>query len=1354
MLNVSFYPSFWLIPLLVLVGSINLNGQSVKQTVGWPPLQFLSIEQGLPQSFVSDVATDDDGFIWVGTRDGLARYDGTHFIPFQHHTDDPTSPIDNVVSKLWKGGHHQLWVQYETGDIDQLNTQTGRCWHLTRQSAFEQIRTLPLKSGSPLKVDQQGNLWGVLRGEGVFCCDFRRNKLLRYRQATHGLLSDTIKAIAEDNHHRFWFISRSGISLFNPAANRFENTSFPFPLAHQSGYNATIIERLGTLLRRNGEILFGDQRYLFFFNPDRRTIRFQEANISLHSDIYHLAQHTDGSEYIEADGTVYKYTDQQGLIPVWRYTPSTDNLSTGLWCTGMCFDQAGVLWLGGNTLGLLRLDLAAVPLRAYTYQQSFCQDVLQTELNLSLATLFRWPFTNEVARSQGSYYIRSAYDEQGKLWLALGEQVGYYAVQQKKFTMLPTVPSRVKASFQGGLRGLSIAPNGQVWIVTEKGMPYTYNSQLARWQALLRSDFLVKTPIQANDLLADSTSLWVTTVSKGLLRFDLARQRYQAIRFGSLTDNQPVQSLLDLERDPTRPHLVWIGTYQGLICFNKRTLRYQRFTTAQGLPNNTVYSVVPDRQGHLWLSTNKGLCRFHPIRHTMLNLNTADGLPGDEFNRFHHVRLPDGRLAFGGIKGWIAFDPALIKSDTSQPIVALTELKINNKSVNQYGIHSPLPAPVNKLADLDLLFDQNYLTFGFAALHTHQPDRITYRYQLVGYDKEWTVGTQSTANYTKLPPGQYTLRVNAANAAGRWSPHIKELTIGIQPPLWASGWAYGLYALVVGSALVGFVRFRTKQEHDRRERMVRERQADELRQLDQAKTRFFANVSHELRTPLSLILGPLSSLLANRQLTGPDERLVQTAQRNTRHLLVLVNELLDFTKLEAGKMALYPQPVLLPSLISRLMATFDSQAQQKGIGLTSNIQVADDLILEIDERKLWQVLTNLLANALKFTPAGGTVNATVQYSAPQLRVSISDTGRGIRPDDLPHIFERYFQTKQADAPIEGGTGIGLALCQELVRLMQGRIWADSQWGEGSTFTLIIPAPESRVVNDIDTLLSVEPEPTALTDPFSLSDGIKPIRQEPLADTVLIVEDNPDLRLYLTLILSPSMTVKSAENGQVALDVLASMAPPPALIISDIMMPVMNGFQLLESLKAHDTHRRIPVIMLTARAELADKLRALRIGVDDYLLKPFDEDELLARITTLLRNQRERTTPLSPEFADGSEDEVTPVTAPAISDEDNRWLERLEGLTMAQLDNYNLTVDHLADELAMSRRTFYRTIKRLTGLTPTQYLTEARFRQARLLLETRQVSSVKQVAHRVGFRQVSHFAQMYQQRFGKQPTDYL
>ncbi|GAB3900453.1 hybrid sensor histidine kinase/response regulator transcription factor [Spirosoma agri] len=1359
MLNFPVYTFFGLIALLSFIGPINLCGQSTKQTEGWAPLQLLSVEQGLPQSFVSDVVLDDEGFIWVGTRDGLARYDGTRFLPFQHQINDPTSPADNVVSKLWKGGRNELWVQYETGDIDRFNTQTGRCWHLTQQPVFEQIRTLPFKLGSPLKVDRHGNLWGILRGEGVFCCDFRQNKLLRYRQATHGLRSDTIKAIAEDKQHRLWFISRSGISLFNPSTHRFENTAFPFPLANQLGYDATIEERMGVLLRRNGEFLFGDRLHLFFFNPDRRTLRSRTLSIAVRSDLRWLAQRPDGSDYIEHGGTVYHYTDQQGLTPVWRYKPSTDNLATGLWCTGMGFDKAGVLWLGGNTLGLLRLDLAAVPLRAHAFQQSFCQDVMQTELNLSLADRFRWPFANETARSESSYHIRSEYDKQGNLWIALGEQVGYYAVPQKQFTMLPAAPSPVKPTFQGGLRGLSIAPDGKVWVVTDQGKPYWYDRQSKHWQAHSRSDFQFPTAVQANNLLADSTNLWVTTVEKGLLRFPLSGQPHQAIQFGSSAGNQSIHSLLDLEQDPTRPHLLWIGSYQGLLCINKKTLRYQRFTTAQGLPNNTIYSVVPDRKGYLWLSTNKGLCRFDPIRHTVLNLKTADGLPGDEFNRFHHLRLPDGRLAFGGIKGWVTFDPALVKSDTSQPVVALTELKINNKSVDQYGIHSPLVAPVNKLSALALPFDQNYLTFGFAALYTPQPDRVMYRYQLLGYDREWTVGSQPTANYTKLPPGQYTLRVNAANAAGRWSPHIKELRLAIQPPLWASGWAYGLYALLAGAALVGFVRFRSKLDRERHERMVRERQADELRQLDQAKTRFFTNVSHELRTPLSLVLGPISSILTSRQLTDRDEHLLQTARRNTQHLLSLVNELLDFTKLEAGKMTLLQQPVQLKPLISRLVANFDSQAHQKGIRLTSDPQIPDELVLALDERKLRQVLTNLLANALKFTPAGGTVHIVVQYIAPHLRVSIADTGRGILPNDLPHVFERYFQTKQADAPIEGGTGIGLALCQELVRLMQGSIRADSQWGKGSTFTVVIPAPVSTITEENGSAIDVAPKFVALVDSPSVPadhsvDNKLQVQENQQVDSVLVVEDNPDLRDYLAMILSPSMTVQTVENGQVALDVLASQPHPPALIISDIMMPVMNGFQLLETLKAHDTYRRIPVIMLTARAELADKLRALRIGVDDYLLKPFDEEELIVRVTTLLQNQRERALFLSPALADDSDENEFSVTSPTISAENNRWLERLEELITAQLDNYNLTADQLADELAMSRRTFYRTIKRLTGLTPTQYLTEARFRQARLLLETRQVSSVKQVANRVGFRQVSHFAQMYQQRFGKQPSDYL
>ncbi|UHG94129.1 ATP-binding protein [Spirosoma oryzicola] len=1336
---------------LCLLSWQDAGGQPISQAGGWPPLQILDVEKGLPQSFVSGVVLDDDGFIWVGTLDGLARYDGRRFVTFQHQDDDPTSPIDNAVSGLWKGAKNEIWVHYENGEIDRLDTRMGRFWHLTRQPAFAIIKKLPFTVGCQLKVDHQGNLWGTLLNKGIFHCDFKRNKIQQLGRTIHGLASDTVKAIAEDRQQRLWVITQNGLSQFDRATNRFINTAYPLPLVRPEGYTAAGAEKLGVLVRTSGELMFSDRKKLYFFDPNRHTFRIVDLSIEDKEGIRHIAQSPKGGEWIEYAGTVYRYTDQQGLTPVWRYQPSKDNLSTGLWCTDISFDQAGVLWIGGNTLGLLRLDLAATPLHTYSYKKAFCQDVVQQELDVSLMATYRWPFTNETANSQSSYIMRSSYDPWGRLWIGLGDQIGCYHTQQKKITLLPTVPSKITASFNNGLRGLSIAPDGKIWVVTEQGEPYWYDSLTSCWQALFRGRLTALPPTLTNDLLVDSTSLWVTTIGKGLLHYTLDARRYQAFRFGSPDDKQANPTLLDLEQDPTRSHLLWIGSYQGLICFNKRTHRYQRFTTAHGLPNNTIYSVVPDRQGYLWLSTNKGLCRFHPIRHTVLSLQTADGLPGNEFNRFHHLKLPNGQLAFGGIKGWLVFDPALIKEDTLQPVVALTELFINNQSVAQYGTDSPLPTPVNNASDLQLAYNQNYVTFEFAALHCHQPDRVVYRYKLRGYDDRWTISNQPRASYTKLPPGQYTLEVNAGNETGQWSRHVKELSIAVLPPFWAGGWAYSLYTLLAVSGLVGFVRFRTKRERERNELLLREQQANELRQLDLAKTRFFANVSHELRTPLTLMLGPLKSVLLSRELTSKDEYLVQTAQRNAENLLGLVNELLDLTKLEAGKMQLNSQAVRVKSLVSGLVASFDSLARQKEITLTSELAVRDELIVQLDERKLRQVLTNLLANALKFTPTDGFVKVTLNYVEPQLHIAVLDTGRGISPDDLPYVFDRYFQTRQSDTPLEGGTGIGLALCQELVRLMQGTLRVESQLGQGSTFRIELPAPLSSMPqqeSDAESLVLEE---------VAGGNSTKQLAEEAkahCADVVLVVEDNPDLRNYLVTILSPLFTVQTAENGQVALTRLAELPLLPSLIVSDIMMPVMDGFQLLETLKGNDTYRRIPVIMLTARAEMVDRLRALRIGVDDYLLKPFDEEELMARIASLLHNQRERSVALTTEVVEVSQNDDPSLPTTALSSEDSLWLERLEMLTMARLSNFDLTADELASELAASRRTFYRTVKRLTGMTPAQYLSEARFRQARFLLETRQVSTVKQVAYQVGFRQVSHFAQTYQQRFGKAPADYL
>lgn len=1323
------------------------HGQSMNEPVGYPPLQVINVEQGLPQAFVSGVIEDNDGFIWVSTLGGLARYDGRQMVPFYHQSDNPASPLNNIITGLKEGGPNEIWLRYSSGEIDRLNTKTAQCQHFPQLAKV--LRQLP--PCRDIHIDRRGNLWGVILNSGIFHYSVRQQQFIHYRPSwpvhegrlaprplvdRSGLISDTISAITEDSQGRIWVIAPAGLSQFAPGEGGLEQSfRFDEPVGSLSTMAAND-ERVRAFVRPNGEIMLNTRTTLLFIDPRRVTIRSVTFTPQPTVDQPVLKQADDGTAYVVAGGTLYRYSGKDSLIMLWHYaTPKLKELLP----TSLCVDRAGVVWLGANTKGLFRIDLRATPLHAYRYQTIFCTDVFQTGLGITLNPLFRWPL--ESPRRPSSYIFRQTYDQRGRLWMGMGSEVGYYTFQTRTFTSLPSPGADVPTELDGFLRGLSIAHDGQVWVVSKSGTPLRYDAGTKRWQAPFGQLATV-----ANNLLADANSLWVTTTANGLIRFNNATGRYQFIHFKTHYTGDADEQLLDLYQDVTYPDWLWISGYQGLICFNKRTGRYRLFTMAQGLPDNTVYSILPDRQGYLWLSTNRGLCRFHPVMHTTYTFGLSDGLPGEEFNRFHRLQLPDGRLAFGGVEGWVLFDPAQIKADTTKPTVAITGLKINNQPVDSAGRPTRLPQLFNNLTELPLTYDQNYLTVDFAALRYHQPDRVTYRYQLEGYDADWTVTTQPTASYTKLPPGRYTLRVEAANTAGQWSRAVLELTVDIRPPIWASRWAYGLYAFLLGSALWGLIRFRTTRTRERQELALRQRQADELRQLDAAKTRFFTNVSHELRTPLTLMLGPLSSVLNRHRVDSHDEQLIQTADRNARQLLKVVNEFLELTRLEAGRLTLQTQSVRLTTLLRDCLAPFAEQASQTGLTLTLDLTDAADPVVRIDADKLRRVVQNLLANACKFTPSGGAIRLWASCGAERLRIGVSDSGRGIHPDDLPYVFDRYFQTRQSDTLLEGGTGIGLALCQELVWLMQGTITVTSIPGQGSIFRVDLPLVLSATDPDSAAIQLPPTSPLATAEP--------PTQAGPAdaTETVLIVEDNADLRAYLTTVLSPALRVLTAANGQIALTLLADLPQRPSLIIADIMMPVMDGFQFLETLKAHPVYRIIPVVMLTARTDRVDKLRALRLGVDDYLLKPFEEAELSARVAALLHNQRERQQPTNPE------PEAGPVE-PAVSEpvgmsvDDVAWLERLEQLTADRLGQFDLRADELADELAMTRRTFYRTIKRLTGLTPAQYVAEARFRQARQLLETRQVSSVKQVAHRVGYRQVNNFAQLYQQRFGKNPADY-
>ena len=588
-----------------------------------------------------------------------------------------------------------------------------------------------------------------------------------------------------------------------------------------------------------------------------------------------------------------------------------------------------------------------------------------------------------------------------------------------------------------------------------------------------------------------------------------------------------------------------------------------------------------------------------------------------------------------------------------------------------------------------------------------------------------------------------------------------------------------LLVLTVG-AVYAYLRKKKANKEIEAQSLLIKKQASELRHLDEAKTRFFANVSHELRTPLTLILGPIASMLKRNRLENTDFTYAKTAQTHAQDLLKLVNEILDLSKIESGKMRVHEETVSLQPFMRRLVSAFESHAERLGIHYQFEYQAGKRLRLMLDTEKLTRIVNNLLSNAMKFTPKGGTITVAVEDLANMIRLTVTDTGRGIHPDDLPSVFDRFYQTNQVDAPVEGGTGIGLALCREFTEVLKGRIWVESEWGKGSQFYFEFPKKEVLgvgepnelgIVNELDIEQDTE---GGITDSRNLKDGVNltsnptpnPTPSPNTNTTLLVVEDNPDLRTYISSILrGANYKVLEAEHGMEALDILSvaqnQQSDSVKLIISDIMMPVMDGFQLLKVLKDRDYFKGIPVVMLTARADIRDKLTALRIGVDDYLLKPFEEEELLARVENLLRNYQNRM--VNDEYTEGdtlgsgnfesSPNLVTPLH-PQRPNDQSEWLAELEKVVSETMAQFDFNTEGVAEKMFMGRSQFFKKVKQLTGITPNEYVQEMRLAQARTLLESRRVTTVKEAALSVGFKDVRYFSELFKKRFGKLPSDYL
>ena len=782
--------------------------------------------------------------------------------------------------------------------------------------------------------------------------------------------------------------------------------------------------------------------------------------------------------------------------------------------------------------------------------------------------------------------------------------------------------------------------------------------------------------------------------------------------------------------------------------------------------------------------------RFQKETGVVRTFLVADGLPNNEFNRIAHFQAEDGQIFFGTIDGATTFHPAELQNLESdiEPPLRITAFQQFDGTENRM-VERTSEFLIKR--EIVLRPNDRFFRLEMALLNFQEVNKNRFAYRFTGMGDEWEYTSERTLRFGRLPYGKYELQIKAQDARGHWSASELHIPVTVLRPFYLQTWFIGL---AIGALLFGaflFYKMRTRQLKKRQKELEKtvaertqkiredkatiEKQAVELQSLERLKSRFFANVSHELRTPLSLMIGPLDSIL-KKESDRPEKerRLLEFVRNNSKHLFKLVNEILDLSKLEIGRLEVKEEAVNFHDFLQPLVSQFSSFGDSESVKMQFDYQADPNLNILLDTNKFEKIAHNFLSNAIKFSPPGAVVKFKVEANGEDLLVSVTDHGPGIHPDDLPHIFDRFYQSKQAEAPTQGGTGIGLSLASELAELLGGKIWVESKLGEGSIFYFRFPVKvvvgNFEEISKLSTFSPPKPSATQITKEEGNSQPLKP--------SILIVEDNLDLRSYMQVLLEDDYNVITAENGKVAWEILS---PSPALpkregatavtspfwggregadlIISDLMMPVMDGFQLLEKIKAHETLRHLPVIMLTARADVRVKPRALRIGVDDYLTKPFVEEELQVRIKNLLHNYQERVKamaenrqeeedilPASPSFG-GGRGEANMAAA------DAEWLEQVEAVFSKTMTDSQFKLDWVASEMHLSERQFSRRLKQLTGLTPNNYLREMRLQRAKDFLHEGKYTSVKEVSFAVGFSSTKYFSNLFQERFGVLPSEY-
>ncbi|WP_134090203.1 two-component regulator propeller domain-containing protein [Olivibacter sp. XZL3] len=1311
----------------------------------------IGLREGLSNNSITTIYQDRYGFMWLGTFDGLNRYDGYEFKVFKNNLRDSLSLPNNRISAIDEDGNGNLWVGTKQGiyRLDKSKLSFFPLYYSPQNNSQLIQKKITHPINALLKL-QDGSLLVCTAGEGLFRYEAGAKEAHQIPLQREGrmIYAFHAQAAAVDGNHRLWiFVQNVGLCRYNVERGALEL------------YNGAVWQANCMMLDHEGAIWIGNNNGLHQFEKTGNDSFTYKYNAAVgHRPITSISLDLSGIVWAGSDGSgVFSIDPKTKELLHFSAGESPNQLSSAA-VYAIYTDNLNRKWIGTLRGGLNILDKTAnrfssvrrnshsAKALSSNFILSFCeQDSNNIWIGTDGAGISLWDrranaFTNyrhdpENRQSlSDNYVVNMVMDEEGNLWAATyGGGINKLDRSSNQFKRYTCFNSEYNYE-EVNTWSLYKDREGSIWAsALSDGGLYRFNR---------KEDIFELVDHQLTNILTlaedEEGQLWGGNFNS-LIKIDRVGKQHEWFGMGS--------AVRDIK--PGGDGKLWVATEgQGLKLFDKAKGDFKTYADLDGLPENSVLNIVIDKRHHLWLSTFNGLSEFSPESKSFRNFFAADGLQSNQFNYNAALKLSTGELLFGGIEGFNIFRPENIKSVSCNTPLHITAIRINNKPIQTLDLNVNAKE-LSEILELELPHDRAVLSVDFAALDYSFQDKINYAFYLEGWEENWNyVGHSRSANYGKLPPGKYVLHIKASDADGEWTKAERLLYVRVLPPWWATRWAYGLYVLTVGALLFSYRCYRRNSLQLRYEVARAKLEKEKEHELNEKKMAFFTHVSHEIRTPLTLIINPLRALLRNNP---ADQSTLQGIYRNSKRLLSMVDQLLLFKKAESELDRLKPVSLNLGELCQEIYQCYEQQALLEQIDFYLELPESAEPIYA-DREKIEIILFNLLTNAFKFTPKGGFVRLQLRYSAQEVQVRVEDSGCGIAKEQQKDLFQKFARHAQTQ---QSGFGIGLYLSKKFAEDHQGSLQYLDMQHKGATFVLSLPRGRSHIADHLiyedighkSTFLEelLEEPIMSLYSDESIYDERNTVEPAALVNTkplMMIIDDNKEVINYLYLFFEMDFSIIAFCDAEEALLSLANKIPD--MVLCDVMMPRTGGLDFVEKMKASKRWRQIPIILLTASTSEENKLKGIELGADDYISKPFNEDHLQARVQALLRQRQT--------MEENFFEEITLSKQESISEEEVAFLQRCENIILDHL-HQEFTIKEFATEIGMSHSALYKKIKRLSGRTANEFMRFVKLRKAAqtLLKEDVNISEVTIIA---GFNDLKYFREQFQKEFGMKPSEYV